>query len=214
MSENNVAAIRSPPTDVSSYQHGVTDARFPPGSSSVPVEFHTDPGHSFHQLASIQAQEQRCILPSFTADIAWKLGTRLRARLQRVAPPSAPRPAVVNITLANSSQLLFHCATASGTSPDNDTWVARKRAAVLRWGSSTWFLHNKFAGNEDAFRAKFMLGERAGGYAIHGGGFPVRVKGVEGVVGVIVVSGLTQQEDHEVIVEILEEYLASLGGSQ
>ena len=135
---------------------------------------------------------------------------RLRTRLQRASPADTPRPAVVNITLAAHSQLLFHCATGRGTSPDNDTWVARKRAAVLRWGTSTWLMHNKYAGDENAFRAKFMLGDRAGEYAIHGGGFPVRVKDVEGVVGVIVVSGLSMQEDHEVIVEVIEEYLASL----
>ena len=130
----------------------------------------------------------------------------MRARLQR----ASPKPAVVNITLAAQSHLIFHCSTAGGTNPDNDSWVARKRNAVLRWGSSTWLLHNKYAGNEEAFRNKFMLGDRAGEYAIHGGGFPIRVKGVEGVVGVIVVSGLTQQEDHEVIVEVLEEYIASV----
>ncbi|TBU27725.1 DUF336 domain-containing protein [Dichomitus squalens] len=157
-------------------------------------------------LEDIAAQEQRCIFPHFTADTAWELGTRLRARLQR----ASPKPAVVNITLAAHSQLLFHCATGRGTTADNDTWVARKRAAVLRWHTSTWFLHNKHGGNEDAFRAKFMLGEKAGEYAIHGGGFPIRVRDVEGIVGVIVVSGLTMQEDHEVIVEVIEEYLASL----
>ncbi|KAI0687360.1 hypothetical protein C8Q76DRAFT_803657 [Earliella scabrosa] len=157
-------------------------------------------------LDEIAAQEQRCIFPRFTADDAWELGTRLRARLQR----ASPKPAVVNITLAAHAQLLFHCTTGRGTTADNDTWVARKRAAVLRWGTSTWFMHNKYGGNEDKFRAKFMLGDRAGDYAIHGGGCPVRVKDVEGVVGVIVVSGLSMQEDHEVIVEVIEEYLASL----
>ncbi|KAI0662834.1 hypothetical protein C8Q70DRAFT_473932 [Cubamyces menziesii] len=157
-------------------------------------------------LDAITAEEDRCIFPHFTADTAWELGTRLRDRLRR----ASSKPAVVNITLANSAQLLFHCATGRGTQADNDTWVARKRAAVLRWGKSTWFLHNKYGGNEDAFRAKFMLGDRAGEYAIHGGGFPVRVKDVEGIVGVIVVSGLTMQEDHEVIVEVIEEYLQSL----
>ncbi|KAI0751659.1 hypothetical protein C8Q80DRAFT_1268859 [Daedaleopsis nitida] len=157
-------------------------------------------------LEEIEREEQRCILPYFTADTAWELGTRLRARLLR----ASPKPAVVNITLAAHAQLLFHCATARGTTPDNDSWVARKRAAVLRWGASTWLLHNKHKGDEDRFSAKFMLGERAGEYAIHGGGFPVRVKNVEGVVGVIVVSGLTMQEDHEAIVEVIEEYLASL----
>ena len=158
------------------------------------------------QLAEIAAQEERCTLPHFTADTAWELGTRLRERLRR----ASSKPAVVNITLAAHSQLLFHTATGRGTAPDNDTWVARKRAAVLRWGTSTWFMHNKYGGNEDNFRAKFMLGDRAGEYAIHGGGFPVRVKDVEGVVGIIVVSGLSMQEDHEVIVEVIEEYLASL----
>ena len=46
-----------------------------------------------------------------------------------------------------------------------------------------------------------MLGEKAGQYAIHGGGVPIRVRGVEGVVGVVVVSGLKQHEDHAVVVE-------------
>lgn len=158
------------------------------------------------QLEGIAAQEERCVFPHFTADTAWELGTRLRARLQR----ASPKPAVVNITLAAHSQLLFHCATRRGTSADNDTWVARKRAAVLRWHASTLCLHTMFNGSEAAFRDTFLLGERAGDYAIHGGGFPVKVKDVEGVVGVIVVSGLTMQEDHEVIVEVIEEYLASL----
>ena len=158
------------------------------------------------QLEGIAAQEERCVFPHFTADTAWELGTRLRARLQR----ASPKPAVVNITLAAHSQLLFHCATRRGTSADNDTWVARKCAAVLRWHASTLCLHTMFNGSEAAFRDTFLLGERAGDYAIHGGGFPVKVKDVEGVVGVIVVSGLTMQEDHEVIVEVLEEYLASL----
>ena len=54
---------------------------------------------------------------------------------------------------------------------------------------------------EKTFAEKYMLGEKAGQYAIHGGGVPVRVRGVEGVVGVVVVSGLKQHEDHAVVVE-------------
>jgi uncharacterized protein (UPF0303 family) len=46
-------------------------------------------------------------------------------------------------------------------------------------------------------------------YAVHGGGFPVKVKGVEGVVGVIVVSGLTQEDDHAVIADSVKQYLAN-----
>jgi len=157
---------------------------------------------------AVAEQEQRCIFPFFTAETAWTIGTLLRARLRE----ASPRPAVVNITLANTNQLLFHCATRPGTQADNDTWVARKRATVLRWGTSTLLQNYKMpagptTAKEEQFAAKFQLGARAGEYAIHGGGFPIRVKGVEGVVGVIVVSGLTMLEDHEVIVEVVEDYL-------
>ena len=55
-------------------------------------------------------------------------------------------------------------------------------------------------------QTSYMLGQTAGEYAIHGGGVPVRVKGVEGVVGVIVVSGLKQEEDHMVVIEALQMF--------
>ena len=89
--------------------------------------------------------------------------------------------------------------------PDNDSWVTRKRNTVLRWGVSTWYMGCKFQKDEKKFAETFVLGERAGDYAIHGGGVPIRVKGVEGVVAVVIVSGLSQQEDHAVIVEVIKE---------
>jgi uncharacterized protein (UPF0303 family) len=142
------------------------------------------------------------LLPHFTADDAYNIGTQLRERLRSLSA----KPAVVNITLANSNNLLFHACSRTGVSPDNDLWVARKRKTVLRWGVSSWYMHNKMQGNEKAFAEKYMLGQNAGEYAIHGGGVPVRVQGVEGVVGVIVVSGLKQEEDHQVVVEALEAF--------
>ena len=87
--------------------------------------------------------------------------------------------------------------------PDNEHWVARKRKTVLRWGVSTWYMHCKFEGDEPAFAAKYGLGTSANEYAIHGGGIPIRVTGVEGVVAVVVVSGLKQDEDHGVIVDVI-----------
>ena len=110
---------------------------------------------------------------------------------------------MIDISLA-SGQTLFHTVTHAGTALDNDVWVARKRATVLRWGVSSWYMNQKFNdGNEEAFKNKYMLGDAAGNYAIHGGGVPLRVKGVEGVIGVVVVSGLKQQEDHMVVIEEL-----------
>ncbi|KAI8960841.1 hypothetical protein F5Y11DRAFT_349158 [Daldinia sp. FL1419] len=139
-------------------------------------------------------------LESFTAEDAWELGHLLYARL---LPFSAQKPTLVSISLA-SGQVLFQTAVGSGTAPDNEIWVQRKRNTVLRFGASTWFQHCKYAGDEEAFRLKFgMSPEQAEKYAIHGGGVPIRVKGVEGIVAVVIVSGLKQHEDHGVIVDVI-----------
>ena len=57
-----------------------------------------------------------------------------------------------------------------------------------------------------ALKAEFEMANPSV-YGCHGGGFPVRVRNVEGVVGVIVVSGLKQEDDHGVIVDGIREYL-------
>lgn len=141
-------------------------------------------------------------LSSFSADDAWELGHLIHARLLPFAPA---RPALISISLAGGA-VLFQSATGSGTTPDNAEWVARKRATVTRFGVSSWLMGRKFGGDEAAFAAKFALGpDAAGGFAIHGGGVPVRVRGVEGVVAVVVVSGLKAFEDHGVIAEVVRE---------
>ena len=71
-------------------------------------------------------------------------------------------------------------------------------------------MHTKYQGDEQKFAEKFVLGPRAGDYAIHGGGVPVRVEGVEGVVAVVVVSGLRQEEDHMAAVEAIQAYIKEM----
>lgn len=101
---------------------------------------------------------------------------------------------------------MFQAAVGSGTAPDNEVWVRRKRSTVLRFGVSTWFMHCKFDADEEGFRAKYgMSADQAQNYAIHGGGVPIRVAGVEGIVAVVVVSGLKQDEDHGVIFDVIKE---------
>ena len=157
-------------------------------------------------LEEITTIDNSLSFPTFTSHTAWVLGSLLRTRLLAFA-----KPAVIDISLAHGNHCLFHAVTHSGTAPDNDSWVARKRNTVLRFGASTWFQHNKYKGDEAAFAAKFALGSKAGEYAIHGGGWPVRVQGVEGIVAVIVVSGLKQEQDHGIIVQVVSEYLEELG---
>ncbi|KAL2166156.1 hypothetical protein VTG60DRAFT_3238 [Thermothelomyces hinnuleus] len=132
--------------------------------------------------------------------------------------------------------VLFQCATEPGTVPDNEEWVRRKRNTVLRWGLSSWAMRMKTAAGlrgvrvtsgpsptptageiEAAFVSKYALASSSGGavaddYAIHGGGFPVRVRGAGGaVVAVVVVSGLKQEDDHAVVAETVREVIAAQG---
>ncbi|KAI1193374.1 hypothetical protein F5X97DRAFT_336808 [Nemania serpens] len=155
-----------------------------------------------NDAATVKATCDSFTLDSFTASDAWELGHLLYARLVPFA--ASGQPTIVSIASAGGQHVLFQAAVGAGTLPDNDVWVRRKRNAVLRFGASSWFLHCKFAGDEVAFRRKFGLGEEAAGeYAIHGGGVPIRVHGVEGIVAVVVVSGLAQHQDHGVIVDVI-----------
>ncbi|KAK3321823.1 hypothetical protein B0H66DRAFT_181370 [Apodospora peruviana] len=156
-------------------------------------------------LEAIKKESDCLTFRAFTTTDAWNLGQLLHERLSPLAIGKGT-PAVISISLANSNQILFQCVTGPGTSPDNQTWVDRKRNSVLRWGCSTWYLHCKYEGDEEKFRRKFgMSEEQSGRYAIHGGGVPIRVHGVEGIVAVVVVSGLKQWEDHGVIMEAVRE---------
>lgn len=43
-------------------------------------------------------------------------------------------------------------------------------------------------------------------YAPHGGCFPVFIKG-SGLMGTITVSGLSQEDDHQLVVDVIRDYL-------
>ncbi|KAK0609926.1 hypothetical protein B0T17DRAFT_621223 [Bombardia bombarda] len=164
---------------------------------SVPIT------HPHENIEELKNDGDSLTFNTFTADDAWELGHLLHARL---APLAVKTPALISISMANRNQVLFQCVTGPGTTPDNETWVQRKRNSVLRFGCSTWFLHCKYKGDEEAFRLKFgMSQEQAGKYAIHGGAIPIRVQGVEGIVAVVIVSGLKQYEDHGVIIDVVKE---------
>ncbi|KAL6407428.1 hypothetical protein AUP68_10260 [Ilyonectria robusta] len=138
-------------------------------------------------LAALREEGQAVTFASFTAEDAFELGHQLFARLAPLAPEKS---ALISICLANSGQVVFQCMTGSGITPDNEHWVRRKRNT----------------GDEAAFAAKFAISdEKKGEYAIHGGAVPIYVQGVEGVVAVVIVSGLAQSEDHGVIFDVIKE---------
>jgi uncharacterized protein (UPF0303 family) len=102
---------------------------------------------------------------------------------------------------------IFH-ASLPGSTPDNDSWIARKARVVSATGNSTMF--ERVLAEEqgiDWYAAKALPEES---YAIHGGGLPLNVKGM-GCVGVLIISGLPQVQDHLLGVEVLTEFLARKG---
>lgn len=158
-------------------------------------------GEAPRDIGKIIEQERASELPKFNAVVAYRLGTALHSRLL-----TFPSPACINIsTVSTPAHVLFHAITHEGTTLDNDYWIARKRNSVIRFGASTWRLHIKHDGDEQAFASKVGGEAKAGEYAIHGGGVPIYVKGVEWPVGVVVVSGLKQWDDHMVVIETLAE---------
>ncbi|OAA69660.1 DUF967 domain protein [Cordyceps fumosorosea ARSEF 2679] len=161
------------------------------------------PPATFEELAATDFGGKGFVLSSFTAADAWELGHLIHARLLCFAPS---RVALVNIASASAGgPTLYQSVTGSGLLPDHEAWVRRKRAAVLRFGMSSYMVGRKHGGGDEAlFAKKNGLGpEGAGEYAIHGGGVPIRVEGAEGIVAVVVVSGLKQEEDHGVIADVI-----------
>ncbi|MBE1875166.1 heme-degrading domain-containing protein [Myceligenerans pegani] len=148
-------------------------------------------------LAEVTEQETELVLTAFTHDDAWRLGSRLTEL-------ATERELPVTIDIRTGTQQVFHAARP-GTTPDNDSWVERKVRVVYRFGASSYRVGLEARAKGGDFNATHGLPLQE--YAAHGGAFPIRVAGV-GIVGVVTVSGLAQQDDHALVVEALRELVA------
>ena len=148
----------------------------------------------FPTLAELTAEEDELQLTRFTNDDAWALGSALVARAQADGLPVA-------IDISRNGHQLFHAAM-TGATPDNDTWIARKAATVHRFGHSSLSVGQRFRELGTTFEDATRLDPER--YVAHGGAVPIVVRDV-GPVGVVVVSGLPQVEDHRMVVTALRE---------
>jgi uncharacterized protein (UPF0303 family) len=155
----------------------------------------------FPALSELAAQEEELQLRSFGNDDAWALGLALVTRGQAERLPIA-------VEITRNGHQLFHAAL-TGATPDNDAWIARKAATVLRFGHSSLYVGQRAREAGTSFEEQSGLDPQR--YVAHGGGFPVIVRDV-GPVGVVVVSGLPQVDDHRLVVEALRAHLAAQPG--
>ncbi len=147
-------------------------------------------------LQDLLEQERRLTFPRFDNDTAIDLGLML-------VEVARERGLPLTIGVTRAEQRIFHVALA-GTVADNDHWVARKSAVVMRFGHSSFYVGQSTAARGVGFEERYLVDPRA--FAPHGGSFPITVDGT-GLVGTVTVSGLPQAEDHALVVEVLGRFL-------
>ena len=141
------------------------------------------------EIELLKQQEAALQFAVFNAEVAFELGCRMRAFAE-----TAPKPVAIGIWMAG--QTMFYAGT-NGITPGNEDWLRRKRNTVLRFGKSSLLVGSELLKSGTTLEEK--QGLPPADYAAHGGGFPVLLRGSGGV-GAIVVSGLTQREDHAIVI--------------
>lgn len=147
-------------------------------------------------LEKIALQEKRLQFQTFDAEMAWAIGTALKAAAEK-------RGAAVAIDIQLHGHPLFAYAMP-GTTPDNLDWIRRKRNVVQRYHRSSYAIGLTHQRNQTTLQSKTGLDLKD--YAPHGGCFPIILAGT-GCIGTITVSGLPQREDHTLVVSVLQKYL-------
>ena len=103
--------------------------------------------------------------------------------------------------------IIFHLSLPGSTS-ENNWWMSRKARVVKLKHHSTMYERVSAEERGVDWHTENNLAEET--HAIHGGGLPLITKN-EGFVGVLLISGLPQVEDHLLGVEVLTEFLARKG---
>jgi uncharacterized protein (UPF0303 family) len=140
-------------------------------------------------LERVALQERELQLARMDEQMAWEIGTRIRAMAEE-------RGLAVVVDVRRFGQPLFYTAL-KGTTPDNVSWVYRKSNVVARFHRSSYGVSLTMKQKNDTLEARGLLLTE---YTPHGGSFPLSVKGA-GIVGSVTVSGLPQRSDHELVVE-------------
>ena len=103
--------------------------------------------------------------------------------------------------------IIYH-ASLPGSTVENQGWIDRKARVVMLKQHSTLFERVSAQERGVDWFAENKLTEST--HAIHGGGLPLITQG-NGFVGVLLISGLPQVEDHLLGVKVLTEFLARKG---
>ena len=145
-------------------------------------------------------EEQLLVLPDLSQKSAIEIGEIAKSLgTQRSLP--------IAVEVRVGDWIVYH-ASLPGSTPENDWWIGRKARVVKLKQHST--MYERVLAEEqgiDWHKENNVLDET---HAIHGGGLPLITK-EDGCVGVLIISGLPQVDDHLLGVEVLTEFLARKG---
>ncbi len=150
------------------------------------------------ELERLLRQENELQFSEFTNETAFLIGTKL---IQKATEENKS----IAVTITRNGELLFH-SKMNGTNEGNDSWITRKSNVLHHFGHSSYYMHVLFKSNGASIELSSLDPKD---YAAEGGAFPLMIKNV-GIVGTIAASGLPGDQDHQIIVDVLEEYFQSL----
>jgi uncharacterized protein (UPF0303 family) len=148
------------------------------------------------RITELRRHEEDLVFPSFDHHDAWRLGSL-------IANHAIAEGHGVAIDIRRHNIVLFRCVLPGATA-DQEEWIRRKSASALRFERSTALLSEEFSAKSfDPTQGGWLAPED---YTLAGGSFPIRVQGT-GVVAAVTASGLSSDDDHQLVVDSIRRYL-------
>ena len=146
-------------------------------------------------IDEVERQERELVFASLDHDEVWDLGTL-------VVGIARARELPIAVAVDLRGQRAFQSGLP-GSSAENDSWIDRKIRTVRDFNESSFLVGRRIEARGEAPDEALDTSVYAG----HGGAFPLRVDGH--LVGILVISGLPQEEDHALAVECVRLFLAA-----
>ena len=151
-------------------------------------------------IEALKAAQKTWEFPFFNEETAWEIGSRIREKAKAGGLPIA-------ISITWNRRRLFY-SSMPGAAAINDQWVRRKENTVYQFQKSSYEVALYLKLKNDTMANRYGLD--AADYAAAGGSVPLLIAGM-GMAGTITVSGLSEQEDHELVTGVIRSYLDEMG---
>lgn len=151
-------------------------------------------------------ENNKCLLfLEFNSEIAWQLGNFARDWvLQNPFKLKELYTAVIDVSLV-TGHTLFRAPATPGTVLDNDSWTETKKNTVRRTDGYSLYNYFKIEGKSSFSLYDFNC-DIITSCVSKGGSIPIRVKGLDCMVGMLTISGTNHLKDHVLAYETLEAF--------